>query len=594
METKTGDPTQRIQIATAKRIQKYQQLQGKEVGEFPFWDIVAIGAGDRTQKLALELQLQEKLALEQLPLGVDYCVIADPGAEKIGDGGSLLAILQCLKETYRDKLTTKKVLVMPTGGYSQRLPSASLLGKLFLDVPVGDPSLQMFDIKLALTIDYPAKMTAGIFLVAADAFELYDDEDSPEWSFSSPGVTALGHPSPLSIGTGHGVFLLPTRQGPSPSVEVVSALKFLHKQSEEMLRKEGALLPKEFCNGIGTDTDMVLTDSCYYMDFTTALKLRDLYYDESPLRCEIDGYGDILQPLGSQASTDYISNTANKTKVTANLTSMRHKIYDILQGTPLNVAVMQHSHFYHIGTTNEYLDHICNKTSLAKELGFLRYTPSDPEAHQSEPAKSPTGQEKVEWACVMNSVCPEGSQIHDRCVVEYSVFKSPVKVESNSIVSNCCIGAAPDGNLVKIPGSTFLYTACISNGTAKKEFVTVAFGIQDNMKKVVQANSIAELSIFGRSFEAICGTSLEQVEGLLFPQKTPRDLWHAKLFEPSSTMEDAFASTMDLVDKMTDASLWEPTASDWESRLSMADLIQSKDIFGLLDYKRKVLKDSKT
>ena len=59
-------------------------IAGKKVGEFPFWDIVVIGAGDKTQKVAFELQLHDKLAKEQLPLGVDYCVVADPGAEKIG------------------------------------------------------------------------------------------------------------------------------------------------------------------------------------------------------------------------------------------------------------------------------------------------------------------------------------------------------------------------------------------------------------------------------------------------------------------------------------------------------------------------------
>ena len=350
-----------------------------------------------------------------------------------------------------------------------------------------------------------------------------------------------------------------------------------------MMHKKDAILPQNFCSAIGAEGEMVITDSSYYMDFNTALKLWELYYDESPLHCEIDGYGDFLQPLGPQASTDYIKGTVTQT-------SIRHKIYDILHGTPLHVAVMQHSKFYHIGTTDEYLDHICNKTSLAKEIGFLAYEPSNPDDDPSS-AKSPDeSKQKPVWTCVMNSICPKGSQIQDRCVVEYCDFKSPVKILCNSIVSSCSVGVASNGDLVTIPESTFLYTACKTNGKAKRQYVTVGFGIRDNMKKVVPAHSLGELSIFGKPFEAICGTTQNQVEGLLFPSETPRSLWHAKLFQPAPTMEEAFSSTMVLIETLVNVSQWQPSASDWEGRLSMADLILTKDILGMIDYRQKLIK----
>jgi hypothetical protein len=63
------------------------------------------------------------------------------------------------------------------------------------------------------------------------------------------------------------------------------------------------------------------------------------YTRHKPLKCEIDAYGDFLQALGPEASTDYCSNTANVTFVTEDLVKMREEVYNALKGTPLNVAI---------------------------------------------------------------------------------------------------------------------------------------------------------------------------------------------------------------------------------------------------------------
>ncbi|XP_022084453.1 fucose-1-phosphate guanylyltransferase-like isoform X2 [Acanthaster planci] len=579
------------ELPLSREFKNMSNSKVKKVGDFPFWDIVVISSMDTSQKLAYELQLQEKLDNEELPLGVDYYVIADPGTEKIGGGGSMMASLQCLRETYQKDLETKKVLIMPAGGYSQRLPNASLLGKMFLSIPLGDPFYTMFDLKLALSIDFPAKMSAGVFLGVSDCIELYVDEDSPNWSFDERGVTALGHPSPISIGTGHGVFVVPTRQANSPSVEVVAVEEFLHKPTVEIMQEKGAVLGNDFCSGIGSEEKMVLTDSCYYMDFTTAMKLLELYNDESPLRCEIDCHGDFLQPLGLRATSEYIKNTSNVTKVTDSLMSMRQKVFDVLKGTPLSVAVMQHSRFYHLGTINEYLDHMCNLTPLAKELGLgtHMYKPDGPDdgTCTSGTSRIQASGKCTASACVMNSICPKGFQVEERSLVEYCDFQMPVSIHSNSIVSSCCVGSTPDQKLVTVPKDTFLHTACISDGKAKRQFVTVAFGTQDNLKKEA---SIEELSMFGKPFKDICGTDLDMASKCLFPDGTTQSLWHAKLFRPADKMEDSFSSTMSLMERVLSESPLQPSLSEWEGCLSMADLIQSKDIFKMLEFRRELRK----
>ena len=64
----------------------------------------------------------------------------------------------------------------------------------------------MLELQLAMFIELPERMNPGIFVVASDALVLFHSEG--DWSFTKPGFTALAHPSPIDIGTTHGVFVL--------------------------------------------------------------------------------------------------------------------------------------------------------------------------------------------------------------------------------------------------------------------------------------------------------------------------------------------------------------------------------------------------
>ena len=64
----------------------------------------------------------------------------------------------------------------------------------------------MLELKLAMYIEFPQRMIPGVFITCADDIELFVSEG--DWTFTEPGVTAMGHPSPVEIGTTHGVFAL--------------------------------------------------------------------------------------------------------------------------------------------------------------------------------------------------------------------------------------------------------------------------------------------------------------------------------------------------------------------------------------------------
>lgn len=133
-----SEVSENIQTATKKKLETFNSLRGKSVN-LPFWDIVVLTAADEEQQVAYETQLQSKLERKELPVdGLKYHVFHDPVGPKIGNGGSTLVSLDKLVKIYgEDKLSKLKILMIHAGGFSQRLPSASVLGKIFAALPLG-------------------------------------------------------------------------------------------------------------------------------------------------------------------------------------------------------------------------------------------------------------------------------------------------------------------------------------------------------------------------------------------------------------------------------------------------------------------------
>lgn len=63
----------------------------------------------------------------------------------------------------------------------------------------------MLEMLMAMFIEVPANMIPGILLVCPDTIELFNT-NGEALLFTKPGFTAIAHPSPIEIGTTHGVF----------------------------------------------------------------------------------------------------------------------------------------------------------------------------------------------------------------------------------------------------------------------------------------------------------------------------------------------------------------------------------------------------
>ncbi|KAM8873888.1 fucose-1-phosphate guanylyltransferase [Spinachia spinachia] len=521
----------KLQSATKEKIRKFNSFRAREVRPAEFWDVVALTAADESQRAAYELQVRHKVDRKELPRGPHYKVFSDPPGPKIGNGGSTLYALQQLSDIYGKVLESLRVILIHAGGFSQRLPSASALGKIFTAVPLGDPLYQMLELKLALYVDFPSRMKPGVLVTCADDVELYSTAGDESVRFDRPGFTALAHPSSLSVGTTHGVFVLDSDKKPGDTeVENVSCLRFLHKPSIDEMRDGGAVRNRRAGCFSLSDTEFVYTDSTYYVDFDTAKSLLGVLKELGPLHCEVDAYGDFLQALGPSATIDYTANTANVTKEEGGLVAIRQKIFHLLKGTPLSVILLNNSKFYHIGTTSEYLFHLARDVALGTELGLLS-------SAFSVNANDNSGR------CVMHSVLGPACSVGAGSVVEYCRLGAGASVGGGSVVSGCWVAAG-----LSVPDGVFMHSLCVTR-ERRVGFVTVVFGVEDDLKRGVDAPSrLAELTLFGVSLPE-CLSRWGLGEGQLrFSGDAPGcSLWNACLFPVCSDQQSSFSLSLEML-----------------------------------------------
>ncbi|NXF90705.1 FPGT guanylyltransferase, partial [Eubucco bourcierii] len=560
-----GRRSQARREATARRLRRFAALR--------------VTAADAQQERAYREQLGEKLRRKELPLGTRYHVCTDPPGHKIGNGGSTLHVLRCLEELYGDKWTSFTVLLIHSGGYSQRLPSASALGKIFTAVPLRDPVYQMLELKLAMYIDFPRQMAPGVLITCSDDIELYSTDGAEALTFDQPGFTALAHPSELAVGTTHGVFVLdPSRVSGRGGLLSVPCQRFLHKPDVGTMRQCGAVLARPSCawpcspgdsGDPGTGSECVYTDSVFYIHHSTAEQLLAFYKQIGSLCCEIDAYGDFLQALGPGATPDYTTNTSNVTKEESQLVEVRQKLYSLLKGTALNVLVLNNSKFYHVGTTQEYLSHFASDSKLRFELDLLPVAFSI-----SSGTVDPS-------ASVIQSVLEPGCVIGPGSVIEYSRIGPRVSVGKSSIISGSYIDVKVD-----VPSDCLLSSLSVRMNSQVR-YVSMVFSVEDDLKRSVKALSdIHSLQFFGVSLLECLDLWGVKVSPQLFSgDNTHLGLWTARIFPVCSTLSESVKMALKMLNAVQHRSVFELGSCQL---LSVEEMLTYKDAEDMLKFRKQI------
>ncbi|XP_008941578.1 PREDICTED: fucose-1-phosphate guanylyltransferase, partial [Merops nubicus] len=501
---------------------------------------------------------------------------------KIGNGGSTLHVLQCLEDLYGDKWMSFIVLLIHSGGHSQRLPSASALGKIFTALPFGDPVYQMLDLKLAMYIDFPRHMKPGILVTCSDDIELYSTGATETIAFDKPGFTAVAHPSDLAVGTTHGVFVLdPSSFSGRGGLEYASCRQFLHKRDVETMRRCGAVCargtrPQRSCpgdrGGSGAGSECVYTDSVFYMDQSTARRLLRFYQELGTLCCEIDAYGDFLPALGRGAAGDDAEQASEVAKEEPRLAEVRQKLRSLLRGTALHVIVLNNSKFYHIGTTQEYLFHFASESELQFELGLV------PVAFSSVPEQ---GGAVGRSASVIHSVLEPGCALAPRTLVEYSRIGPEVSVGTHSIIS----GAHMDFK-VDVPSNCFLSSLSVRTND-RLQYVSMVFSVEDDLKRSVTCLSdIRSLRFFGVGLlECLDLWGVKVCDQLFSGGNRRLGLWTARIFPACPTLSESVRMSLQMLNSVQHMSAFK---LDGFKLLSVEEMLTYKDVEDMLKFRKQI------
>lgn len=329
----------------------------------PAWDWLIVTAANDSQARAYRAQIDGRLKAGLLPRQTRYAVIADPGGRRVGSGGATLNVLREIAraEGGEAPFSLKRILVLHSGGDSQRIPQYSACGKLFSRVPRplwdGRPSTLFDEFLIALSC-VPARMHGGMLVMSGDVLLLFN---ALQIDLERTGAACLSIKAPVHTGTRHGVFV---------SDGNGAVRSFLHKQSEAALRAQGAVNAQ---NMVDIDT------GAFWLDEACVMALYGLIGEDEARferfvneRVRLNFYGDFVYPMASGATLAGYLDQSAEGEPSGALAACREAVWAAIGGTNLALIRLAPAEFIHFGTTEEWRALLLSGEERFPFLGWRR------------------------------------------------------------------------------------------------------------------------------------------------------------------------------------------------------------------------------
>ncbi len=457
------------------------------------WDYVVLTAANEHQAAGYRHELALRTSGNG-PMGAFFpasqqtLVVADPPGFRIGSGGATFYVLrQILKrqKALGDKrgFDSLRVLLIHSGGASQRIPQFSPLGKIFMPLPMVRPDGQLmtiFDHLYLMTAPLPPKLGAGMLVAAGDVFLLFDGGAIP----SQPsGITALGIRAPAILGQGHGVFIPSVSGNKMAQVTKVSfplVAGTLQKASVAELSQAGA---------VDARGNVLIDSGLVHFDAAATSKLSNLGAVYTPAwnrrhRRSIDLYADIIPAARLGASPP---DTHEPGAV------LIRDMQRAFESTPLCCHELARSHFQHLGTTRQFRDAVTGRD----------HSPICSLFQQN--VRLAADVIKTKARVYQSVIAAATSHIGRDSVVENCLINSPIMIGAGAMLSNVTVDAT---SVLRVPENTLVYGAAL-RVARQRGTVIVVCGVNDDPK----------------TDHSLCNLSLKQ--WLKLARVKPRDLWPA-------------------------------------------------------------------
>lgn len=512
-------------------------------------DIVAICASSPEQAATFSAAIERRQAANIYPRELEFVVVHDPPAGRVGSGGGTLHALNQLPND-------RSILLIHAGGESRRLPAWAPEGKLFAPVPVPSSTAQppvLLDIQLGLYLRYPWR--PGELVVASG--DVYLDFDVTGVRADRGEVCGFAVPASFDEGSRHGVFVFDRLQQ--------GVTGYLQKAPIDELRSRAALPGGTQC---GLDIGIVALDqrgrerlAALGDHFGDAVERGEAYIDlyVEILTGALDGISDaefeeLVAPQSRLAPAD------------------RAMIREVMRGSDLQGVLGRRSTFLHYGSVGEVPETAAAIAASGEIVPFYDVPVSAGLNHELRPRES-------------------GGVVVSDCE-NVTVGTGPVRVGEPSLVDNCGVLTAElaGGNLMSGVERLNLPSVVPAGFCLDGRFSPTEGGTERLTVAVYSRNDTFKAGADGVH---ICGQPLSQwlqsrgltVAELGLPEpgaatQSPGDIWDVPLW-PALPDDSSPAARGRLIAAFWDASLADPAWRKWMTtapRRTLRELTDSADL----------------
>ena len=474
---------------------------------FSCWDYVILTASNEHQAAGFRAQLAEREAAGFLPSRTHFAVVPDPDGKRVGSGGATLAVLRYIAEhSGRTDFAGLRVLVIHSGGDSKRVPQYSALGKLFSPVPHELPNGRtstLFDEFMIIMSSVPSRVRDGMLLLSGDVLLLFNPL---QINYSGEGAAAISFKEDVQTGKNHGVFL----RGEDGNV-----CKFLHKQSEEALRQQGAVN----ANGqVDIDTGAVIF-SVEMMAALYSLISDNGVYSQQKFQAHVNEtvrlslYGDFLYPLAEASTLEAFQKEKPEGSFCPELAQARELVWQALRPYRMKLLRLAPAKFIHFGTTREILQLMCSGIRDYALLGWNAQVGSS----------------------IQNDTAAYGSALSHRASIGKDCYLEVSYVHSKAVVGDRVMLSYVDIHDETIPSDTVLHGLKQRDG----KFVVRIYAPGDDPKGAVDSCSFLGSTL--REF--LTRNHIEEAE---LWDGADRTLWTARLYPACDSIQQAVAAALNI------------------------------------------------
>ena len=476
---------------------------------FAHWDYIILTASNQRQAQGFRAQLDERKKAGLLPTQTHFAVIPDPEGKRVGSGGATLGVIRYIVEHRNSSdFSGLRILVIHSGGDSKRVPQYSALGKLFSPVPHELPNGRvstLFDEFIVSMASVPTRIREGMLLLSGDVLLLFNPL---QIDYSGVDAAAISFKENVETGKNHGVFL----RGEDGYVK-----KFLHKQTEESLIKQGAVNER---GAVDIDTGAVVFSADILKALFCLIAKEDKPDEERYNRFVNDKvrlslYGDFLYPLAADSTLEDFYREKPEGEFCDELTEARTALWNTIRPYRMKLLRLAPAKFIHFGTTGEIMRLMSAEIRQYSYLGWSK---------------------QVNSSISGDSVAGYGSILSKRAKCGKNCYLEVSYVHRNAVVGENTLLSYVDIHDEVIPANVVLHGLKQLDG----RFVVRIYGVDDNPKGTLEDGC----TFFGQPMEQFIrnnGLALEELW-----QGSSHSLWEAALYPACDTIRDAVAAALNV------------------------------------------------